>query len=161
MYSTRTLFGHAIAPFRLDWVIRDNAFVGTVAARLGEDAAVDPAAACRRAVVLQLRVAADQTRPPGARVDFIQSVTVYLHEDLLQVRFPYNAAECSIGQTRLLVEVVVPGEIQQPLIPGIGRAGVKLLETFTQVVEKPGVRNTIAGGIDGFLVPLDEPLRLG
>ena len=144
----------------MDRVIRDLAFVRTVAARLGEDAAVDPAAACRRAVVLQLRVAADQTRPPGARVGFIQPVTVYFHEDLLQVRFPFNAAERSIGQTRLLVEVVFPGEIQQPLIPRIGGAGVELLEALTQVVEKPGVGTAIAGRIDGFLVPLDEPLRL-
>ena len=36
------------APFRLERVIRDLAFVRPVAARLGEDAAVDPAAACRR-----------------------------------------------------------------------------------------------------------------
>ena len=149
------------APFRLEWVIRDLAFVRPVAARLGEDAAVDPAAACRRAVVLQLRVAAHQTRPPGARVGFIQPVTVDLHEDLLQVRFPFNAAERSIGQTRLLVEVVVPGEVQQRLVLGIGRAGVELLEALTQVVEKPGVGTAIAGRIDGFLVPLDQPLRVG
>ncbi len=149
------------APFRLDGVIRDLAFVRTVAARLREDAAVDPAAACRRAVVLQLRVAADKTRLPGARVGLIQPVTVDLHEDLLQVRFPFNAAEGSIGQTRLLVVVVVPGEVQQPLIPGIGGAGVELLEALTQVVEKPGVGTAVSGRIDGFLVPLDKPLRLG
>src|SRR6202008_675801 len=111
-----------------DWVIRDLAFVGAVAARLREDAAVDPAAACRRAVVLQLRVAADKTRPAGAWIGFIQPVTVYLHEDLLQVRFSFNAAERSIRQTRLLAEVVVPSEVQQTLIPGISRAGVELLE---------------------------------
>src|ERR1700728_2658403 len=85
------------APLRLDGVIRDLALVRTVAARLGEDTAVDPAAACCRAVVLQLRIAADKTRPPGARVDFIQPVPVYLHKNLLQVRFPFDAAERSIG----------------------------------------------------------------
>src|SRR3984957_13118311 len=84
------------APLRLDWVIRDLAFVGTVAARLREDAAIDPAAARRRAVVLQLRVAAHKTRTPGARIGFIQPVTVYLHEDLLKIRLPFNAAQGAI-----------------------------------------------------------------
>jgi hypothetical protein len=89
-----------------------GATVRPVAARLGEDAAVDPATTCRRAVVLQLREATYKTRPPGARVFFIQTVTVDLHEDFLKVRFPFNAAECAVGQTRLLVEVVVPSEIK-------------------------------------------------
>ena len=38
-----------------------------------------------------------------------QPVAVYLHEHLLQVRFSFNAAECSIGKAGMLVEVVVPG----------------------------------------------------
>jgi hypothetical protein len=88
-------------------------------------------------------------------------VTVDLHEDLLKVRFPFNAAERAIGQTRLLVEVVVPGQVQQRLVLGIGRAGVEVLEALTQVVEKPGVGTAIAGWIDGLVVPLEQSLRVG
>ncbi len=116
---------------------------------------------CRRAVVVQLRVAADKAGTLRARVDFIQPMTVDLHEDLLKVRFPFNAAERAIGQTRLLVEVVVPGEVQKRLVLGIVGAGVELLEALTEVVEKPSVGTAIAGRIDGLAVPLEQPLRVG
>ena len=61
---------------------------------------------------------AHETRPPATRIDLIEMVTVYLHEDLLKVRFPFDAAGRAIGQMRLLVEVVVPGQIQQRLVLG-------------------------------------------
>src|SRR5262249_49099164 len=128
---------------------------------LRKHAAVDPASASSRAVVLQFREAADESRLSGARIDFIQPMTVYLHENLLEVWFPFDAARCAIGKTLLLVEVVVPGQVQERLVPGIRRVGVKLLQSFPEVVEKPRVGAAIAGWIDGLVVPLDEPLRVG
>jgi len=78
---------------RLQRIVGDLAVARPIAARLGEDSAVDPAAARGGTVVLQFGEACHQTRPPGLRVDFIQSVTVDLHEYLFEVRFALDPAD--------------------------------------------------------------------
>jgi len=47
-------------------------------------------------------------------------VAVDLLEDLLQVRFALDPADRAVGQARPLLEVVVPGETEQRLVPGVG-----------------------------------------
>src|SRR5262249_54908482 len=142
-------------------VVGDPALAGAVAAWLGEDATVDPAAARRRAVVPQLREAAHQAGPAGARVDLIQLVAVNLLEDLFQVWLALDPAEGAVGQARPFVKVVVPAEIEQRPVPGVGRTGVQLLEALAEVVEEPGVGAAVTQGIDGLAVPLEHPLRVG
>src|SRR5262249_58164055 len=98
------------APFGLDGVVGEPALARPVAARLGKDAGVDPAAGRRRAVVLQLGEAGRQAGPAGAGVDLVQMTPVDLLEHLLEVRFALDPADRSVRQTRTFVKVVVPGE---------------------------------------------------
>ncbi len=85
-------------------------------------------------------------------------VTVDLHQDLLEVRLTFDAADRAVGQSRPLLEVVVPGEVEQRLILGVGAAGVKLLKALAEVVEEPGVGATVAERVESFAVPLEQPL---
>ena len=65
------------------------------------------------------------------------------------------------GRRGVLVEVVVPGELEQRLVPRVGRAGVQLLEPLAEVVDEPGVGAAVAGRVEGLVVPLEQPLRVG
>ena len=57
----------------------------------------------------------------------------------------------AIGPAHWRVEVIVPGEREQGRVARLGRAGVKLLQAFPQVVDEPGV---------GAAVEDDRPTRV-
>ena len=59
------------------------------------------------------------------------------------------------------VEVVVPGQREQRLVSGVGRAGVQLLQPLAEVVDEPGVGAAVVGRVEGLVVPLQQPLRVG
>ena len=63
-------------------------------------------------------------------------IAVDLLEDLFEVRLTLDAAERAVGQPGLLVEFVVPGEVQERLIAGLGRAGIQVLEALAPMFEK-------------------------
>src|SRR5581483_12113660 len=98
----------------------DLAVAGAVAARLREDAAIDPAAAGGRAVVLALGKAAEQPGLARARVRLLQVKAVDLLKDFLHVRLALDPAEGTVRQEMRMVIVVIPGQV---LERGVLRVG--------------------------------------
>src|SRR5581483_1035881 len=68
------------------------------------------------------------------------------------------------GGIRLLVGAlgrVVPGEVLDGLVAGVGAAGVESLEPDPKVIHEPQVGAAVARRLDDLVVPLDEPLGVG
>ena len=107
----------------------------------GMDPAIDPAAARRRAVGLQLGEGRERAT---LRVDTV---------DLAQHG----------RRTRLRVRAVgrqLPPQLLHRPVPGLGRLGETLADPQPEVVGEPQVGAPVAGGLDGLRVPLQETLRV-
>src|SRR5258708_3245786 len=125
--------------------------VRPVLAFMREYPRIDPAAARRGSVGLQLAEAADQgPLPPITRTTLIgEDVTVDLLQDLLDAWLPDGAAHA-----------VVPGQGVEPGVPRPGIPARLCLEPGAEVIHEPGFAAGISWRVDGFLVPLEQPLRV-
>ncbi len=110
---------------------------------IGEHAAVDPTAARRGAVVLQLGVA--RQRPAGRHLE-----TADLPQHGRGARLVVAAGHR-----------VVPGQLEHRAVPWQGRGGQPLPDDLAQMVEEPQVGAALAGRLQGLLPPLQHPLGLG
>ena len=108
-----------------------------------EAAAVDPAAAQRRAVVLQLGIAREEL---AARD--LPAV------DLLQHRL-------RIGLLHRRVRGVLPAQRLDQLVALVLRLGELLLDQPAEVEVEPELRATVLLRLDRLPVPLQQPLRVG
>ena len=106
------------------------------------DAAVDPAAAARRAVVLQLGVGRQRLAVGVPAVD--------LGQHRLGARLVYLA----LGR-------VVPGQLAHRPVARLGRAGQPLPDQPAEVVGEPQVAAGVAGRLDRRVVPLQHPVGVG
>src|SRR5579885_978072 len=113
---------------------------GAVLARLRNDAAVEPGAAGRRAVVFQ-RLEARDLLAVG------DGVAVHLHQHAL-----------GIGLAALISDRIVPGQGLEPCILGLAAARIKLLQATAELEDEPGFRPAVAGRVDHLVMPLDEPV---
>ena len=56
---------------------------------------------------------------------------------------------------------IVPVQMFDRCILRLRAAGIERLQAFAQVVDKPGIGPAIARRLHDFVMPLDEPMRIG
>src|SRR5258708_26417903 len=118
--------------------------VRPVLAFMREYPRIDPAAARRRSVGLQLAEAADQSPlPPITRTTRIgDEVTIDLLQDLLDAWLPDGAAHA-----------VVPGQGVEPSVPRLGILSRLRLEAGPRGVHEPRLPSGLSPGGDRLLSP--------
>ncbi len=150
------------APVRLHRVVGDFAVAGAIAARLGKDAAVDPAAARRRSVVLQVGKAAQQLRaarvpdPVAVRSWPLISCNTLATSGSPSMRLIDHPAAAAARRNRSPRSDARAARHVDPSNPAYS-----CFQALAEVVDEPGIGPAIAGRIDGLVVPLQEPLRVG
>src|SRR5207302_57695 len=110
------------SPFRIH-IISRRAFARARAifSRFREDTAVDPAAAGGAAIIFQFR-------KTGHMLSVRHRVAVYFLQDFFRVGLACNAAGRAVWQDLGMVELIIPGEVEQALVAGRGGSGIKRLQ---------------------------------
>src|SRR5581483_7767110 len=125
-----------------------------VMAFLGEDAAINPASARRAAIIFQFGKALDEFAAGYC-------ISVNLLQNLGGVGLIFDPASAPVWKQREFLIPVIPREILQSGIAGSGGTRKRSSQPPADVVQEPQIRPAVPRRIDGLIVPLQQPLRVG